>query len=537
MKLLKVAAIAVISGFIVSTIWSHFAAPAYRVSVSLQADDVYTARNLGTLFEAQGGDTVCRAGFPAGAQTRGKIAQKHIEFTCGPLDRWGREIELFDLGRPGDSYRAEVRSLRDRVVDVAAKAVLEDGEWQPYMFEDVDTALGRSETYVQAVQILDGKKLTFPHSVGRVMHKDKTVLHYQGSLRNGIYYDGRIYVAHFDGNVREAWISYCNWKAPAETCGPVTELAWPYEQDIYGMLGWRGAMYLSTGPDSSGSGSGIWKLTPETDELQKVFPEGEEIGGEFYGMALVGNSLIAGHYPTGFLAVIDADGASRLVEEPSPRNDTYGSAEDQRLYREAQSLNLYAGRLWVGMYPWGFLWEADPSLSLWKRHRLFSWPEVSSQEPTPFHTELRSRYLAMSEEERVNDKKFTQPTFWGQRIHSVALSGDENAVVYGLGNMPGLPYDARRDADFGSPENFHEYGSVRGVRAPNTIIKYIPWTDDGVLNLDFILRPDEMILKHEGQVVERIPADIDPRELAEMRIVSSGFGLYGTSEYELEAVD
>lgn len=538
MRSLNAALLIVGIGLVGAVVLSLLDDASYKVQVRLAADNVFTSRNLGTMFEAVGGNTICRAGFPAGAQTRGKIAQKHLEFTCGPRDAVGLPVDVLDFGRPSvTGFRPEVRSYRDQVVDVASGAILHGGNWLPFDFNEVRSAIKQSTVYVQSVQRILGKNLAFPHSVGAVVYGESKILSYPGSFRNGIYYDGVVYVAHFDSSTMEGGITYCRWTGTDDACVDPRELPWPFWRDIYGMLGWKGNLFMSTGADRDGNGAGIWKIEPQQGLLTRVFPSEGEIDGEFYGMTIVGDTLVAGHYPSGYLAVINPDGTSRFVEEPAPLADTYGTAEGQRLYREAQSLNLYAGRLWVGMYPWGFLWEGAPSLDRWERHRLFSWPDVKPDEVAPFHRELRERYLALSAEERASDRKFTQPSFWGQRIHSAALSGEENAVLYGLGNMPGLPYDADRDSEFGSVLDFHEYGSVRGIRAPNTIVKYIPWTDDGILNLAFIVKPDGMVLMHEGRVVETIEAELDPSDLEEMKIVSAGSGLYGVSEYRLEASD
>ncbi|MBA3069137.1 MAG: hypothetical protein FP825_11720 [Hyphomonas sp.] len=430
-----------------------------------------------------------------------------------------------------------MRSLRDEVVDVAALAVLRDGNWAPFNFEEVERAVDQSQMYVQAVEVIDDRLLTFPHGVGKVLYGEQTVLDYGGSLRNGIYYDGRIFVSHFDTPTMGAWLTYCDWQPPQSVCTNTKKQDWPYWNDVYGMIGWRGHVYLSAGADGSGKGSGVWRIDPESGEMLRVFPKAETFPGEFYGMLVVNDTLIAGHYPSGYLAVISSDGSARFLEVPKALGGSYGMAEGQVEYREAQSLNLYAGRVWVGMYPWGFLWEGDASLENWIRHRLFTWPEVDSGEPAPFHNELDRRYAAMTPEERAVKGAWALPSFWGQRIHSVALSGDENAVLYGLGNMPGLPYDPERDASFGTKEDFKDYGSVRGLRAPNTLIKYIPWPKNGVLDLDFAVSGNRMTLSFEGKTLETVEAHLDVFDLARMKLRSVGSGLYGRSAYEVEAVD
>lgn len=514
--------------------------PTYTVDVRLQSDGVFTSRNLGTLFESSDGQTVCRAGFANGAQTRGKISQKHLEFTCGPVRALDGVSEVFDAGKPtAGSTRSEVRSLRDGVVDVSAHSSLVDGKWRPYAFEDVEHAVDQSEMYVQAVQLIDGELLTFPHGVGLVLYGEKTVLDFScgSSLRNGIYYDGRIYVSHFDALTKRAWITHCDWTSEEETCLNTKTIDWPYWNDVYGMLGWQGALYMSTGADHEGKGAGIWRFTPDSNELVRVFPSDDRFSGEFYGMLVVYDSLIVGHYPSGYVARISGDGKGAFLNVPAPLSDTYGKAVGQALYREAQSLDLYAGRVWIGMYPWGFLWEGTPSLENWRRHRLFTWPAIDPSEATPFHNELNARYLLMSASQRTAMGARALPSFWGKRIHSVALSGDENSVLYGLGNMPGLPYEPVRDSSFGTVENFQEYGSVRGLRAPNTIVKYVPWPKDGELNLKFSITCREMILSFEGQEVERIPAKLCGPDFAEMKLLSVGHGLYGSSEYKVDAKD
>jgi len=510
----------------------------FVVSVRVETGGEYTARNLGTMFEASGGDTFCRAGFQNAAQTRGKVSQKHIEFSCEAENAVGSNIEIFDAGRPGkDSYRSEVRSLKDQVVDVAALALFTKGQWEPYSFEQVERAVDQSKMYVQTFQMVQGELLTFPHGVGKVLYGERTVLDYGygHSLRNGIYYDGRIFVSDFDSESKHAWLTICDWKPSDIACSHIRKLDWPYWKDVYGMIGWQGDLYLSTGTDVSGKGSGIWRLTPQTGELLQLTPGSDSFSGEFYAMMVVNDKLIAGHYPSGYLAVIERSGAVKFLEVPRALSDSFGQENGQTSYREAQSLNLYAGRIWVGMYPWGYLWEGDPALEHWKRHRLFTWPEVDASQPTPFHAVLNARYLSMSVEERAEKGSWALPSFWGQRIHSVALSGDENAILYGLGNMPGLPYDPLRDSSFGSVVDFDEYGSVKGLRAENTILKYVPWPDDGALELVFTVRPNEMSLTIDGDEVERIPARLSKFDIAQMKLTSVGSGVFGNSEYKVEA--
>lgn len=433
------------------------------VSVRAEVGARDTGRALGTLFEAHAGSTICRAGFQYSAQTRGVSASRHLELYCDDGDAapaQGVEVSRIDRPMPG-VYRAEIRSLGDTVIELVSGRVLTDAGWAEIdMALELDPTLFDlvGEPVIQDIQTVGNGALSFPHGYSAVYYNGDLAMPYRGGLRMGHYYDGRIYVAHLVGEPDfPAGISFCDWAPGEPRCEDITSLVWPERNDVYAMMGVNGMLLIAAGGNPASEdplwrGAGIWRLDPEAGTLDRLYPQGDTIvNGEFYGMLRLGDNVLAGHYPSGYVLEFDPEtGEGQMPPVPPVSPGHYGTTGLDALYREAQTLNFYAGRVWVGQFPWGMIQVSRPDLDLWEEFRLFRFPDVDG-DFAPFGTELRTRQTELfSRPEAQLDVKYAQDTLWGQRIHTAAPIAAIDGLAYGLGNMPGLPYDAFRDGPLGS---------------------------------------------------------------------------------------
>lgn len=167
------------------------------------------------------------------------------------------------------------------------------------------------------------------------------------------------------------------------------------------------------------------------DEVRSAFIEGEPY--QLYSSLRWGDDILMGHYPSGNIIVFDEDGDDGYV---APRVG-YRHCSDP-YWREAQSLAIYNGNIFVGVWPFGEIWEGEPGQS---------WSFAAR----PFGGEScgLGPYL-----DRLSGSDMPLLSL-GQRIWSLANWSD------GLAFSTSLLHPRYRDAlDLLSPDEREPYGNV-----------------------------------------------------------------------------
>jgi hypothetical protein len=485
-----------------------------------------TGKAIGTIAQHAGPGVTLSLGFPNAAQTRGVLSFRHIEFSAR---RANAAVEFEDLGRPSESaWLPSLRNVGAELVDASSGTVHEKAGWLPYS----------CRTPVPSAPLCTGTRvgdfdLLFQHGVEEVFYGSHPVLAYPGSIRTGLYYDGRIAVAHVDSDTSRAWISVADWLPSWERAENVKRYHWVHAADIYAMIGWRGAIYFTDGADATPERTmRLYRITRSGIEIAAEHKHTYRGGNEGYGMAVCGDQLLIGHYPSGLVLAYDGE-ALKPVSFGHEINHLLGVGLNPYAYGEAQTIAVYAGAVWVGHYPWGYLLEGSADLSAWRAHALFRGP-APQPNSCPYRNQVSARLAALqaSTGQSAESHHFYDE-MWARRIHSAAYSG--NGMALGLGSRRGTVFDAARDEGI-DPAELADYGVVRVARAPNVVVAPFPWPSGGRARICAHLTPTEMILSVNDTVVGRARHDLSTKEILAFRTPQTGRGVYGESEVEIARV-
>jgi hypothetical protein len=117
------------------------------------------------------------------------------------------------------------------------------------------------------------------------------------------------------------------------------------------------------------------------------------------------NRLLLGQYPTGGLFEFDGTAIKHLTDQPPVMPGVSPHA------REAQTLAIYGGDLYVGVWPWGEVWRLDRRENAWRfLGRMFTHPEPTATTTHPYEHETKKLDPVLNR--------------WGQRVTSMVPLGD-----------------------------------------------------------------------------------------------------------------
>lgn len=201
---------------------------------------------------------------------------------------------------------------------------------------------------------------------------------------------------------------------------------------------------------------------------------------QLYAMVNYYDRLLMGHYPSGELYEVVGDEVLRIADWP-PR--VPGASPRAR---EAQTLAIYRGELFVGVWPWGEVWRLPRPDAAWKSvGRLFSHPEVLPEVTAPYEAEMSALGAPIN-------------NLWGQRITGlVPIGGD---LVAATANKNGAPLESALAMD--DDARWLEYGAAHRLHLPGHLSAPIRWTD-GPTVLEVRVEHDALEIHQDGQRVGR----------------------------------
>lgn len=478
---------------------------------------------LGTLAEYEAEGLRVTIGFPNAAQTRGTLSCRHLEIAAS---RQSDEPAFTDLGRPWESgWRPDLRNDGALLVDTASRRALTSEGWQTY------APANPVPTQALCNIIPVGRyPLTFPHGAEQVFYGSRPVLAYPGSIRTSAYYQGQIAVAHVDSNTHRAWITLADWTPADEEASNIRRYHWIAAADVYAMIGWRGSFWITDGADASPERiMRLYEISRSGIRLAAEYPHAFRSGNEGYGLAICGDQLLIGHYPSGFILAFDGTTLTALSFGEGI-NQALGLGLNPYAYGESQTLAVYGGAVWVGHYPWGYLLRSDGDLKQWSSYALFRGPDARANS-CPYRDEVAARIATIASntgQDPVSEHFYDE--MWARRVHSAGWFG--NGLALGLASRRGTVFDAERDAGI-DPAELADYGSVRLVEMPNTLIASFEWPASGEVVLTAKVTSEEMILLADETPVARRAHTLDPAAVSALRLVRQGSGVYGRCEVPL----
>lgn len=192
---------------------------------------------------------------------------------------------------------------------------------------------------------------------------------------------------------------------------------------------------------------GVYRLRPQGWEILRTpIPT---VSYQIYCGLNYRDSLLFGHYPTGELYEYNGDQLELRQNWPPVLSGVSRNA------REAQTLAIYNGELYCGVWPWGELWRYDDTE--WKIvQRLFTHPQPTDAVTHPYEAETKQV-----------DKVYN---LWGQRVTGLVPYRD--SLIITTSSKGGAPWDPK--FDFLSPEQRLDYGAIYRARLPGQIAIHVP---------------------------------------------------------------
>jgi hypothetical protein len=223
---------------------------------------------------------------------------------------------------------------------------------------------------------------------------------------------------------------------------------------------------------------------------------------QLYAMLNHRNRLLMGHYPSGELFEVVGDEVRQLVGWPPRPAAASASA------REAQTLTIYRGELFAGIWPWGEVWRLNGDA--WEFvGRLFEHPVMTPDATAPHESEM----TALGE--KINN-------LWGQRV--TALIPVVDGLFAATSNKNGAPHEER--LTFLTGGYAQEYGAVHRLYLPGHLSAPAAWTGEPT-TFEMVLTQDAMTLRQDGQVIGTAMLPAGAMEGFQIGQIRWGDGVFG----------
>ena len=448
-------------------------------------------QSLGTLFELKNsdGEVIFGAGFDDAHSTYMRDNNRQLIFyhrSSAP------EAEVTPMGKP---FGPDTNGVRLQVDSSTILAVGNYGRGEPWLTPDsqggwktIDVSWeDETETYGGS-QLVNNGRLIFENE--RITYNGEAI--YTSTLGAGRYYyvNGQMVICH----VKPDMLYVAPWK-PGETITLENARSFPIVGSVFTLGNYDGEILITTNVGEFYSYRGGELTTHRVTD-------GKSWQG--YSMTRFYDKVLIGQYPTGSLFQYDKDGLKPFEPAiPVPEGVSANA-------REAQTLAIYGGHLYVGVWPWGELWRFDHEAKAWTLvTRVFTQPALSMEDQEPYARAMKDKPPAYNA--------------WGQRI--VNLTNFGSSMYIATMNKGGTPWIPEVQTII--PESaVAEYGAVHRFTAPGQIAGPFEWKES--TELEFRLRGSDFAAFQDKRIV--CPAKLNLTqplgELSEANL-SLGDGIYG----------
>lgn len=506
MKIMMLPAILLVACLMTCVALAAADQPLFQASarVSFDAD---IGQNLGTLFEVQdgAGHTVIAAGFPGIYNTCTRLDRHALQFYIRPRQETQPVKELL----PPSSTHVH-QSVQDCDGQLYAwtygydKTVhrwdVRDGKWVADPILDKDRA-----NFGDGFMRVAGKLLVYQMS--QAWYDGKLILRKPetGTYANFYYALGHLFFYHTEGSreTGSTQLYACHWQpgdGPIDVTKALTHHVKFYGETpfVWGQLKGEvltvsnlGGVYVFDGTN--------WRMVREPDK---------GVSYQVYSAVNYGEDLLLGQYPSGHLVRWDGHAITELPAPPvMPGVAGYS--------REAQSIMLYRGDLYVGVWPWAELWRYDPDTRIWTlASRMFKDPPVTDQVGHPYEAEINA----------YNEANGTSLVYnnWGQRICGLAPWHDSLMIATSAKG----PMERNPSLSFLTDEVFAQYGRIWRYTLPGALAAPVQWTAEPTEIRCTLLR-DRLLIEQDGKVIGE--TRFDPKLLADLvpAKITWAHGLFG----------
>ncbi|WP_417395362.1 hypothetical protein [Gimesia chilikensis] len=266
-----------------------------------------------------------------------------------------------------------------------------------------------------------------------------------------------------------------------------TPFAWgQYRNELLTVSNW-GGVYVFDGKK--------WRTILEASDKSSY---------QVYSMLNFRDRLLLAQYPSGELFEYTGGTEIRQLSGWPPRLPGVSPSA-----REAQTLAIYRGDLFVGVWPWAELWRYDADADRWfSEGRMFSHPELTDKTVHPYEAEAVQHKLVLNH--------------WGQRITGLVPLG--GALMVSTSSKGTYPWSDRYT--FLTDAQRREYGAVLAFEMPGNLAAQLKWKDQP-LELEFCIEPGRLVIRQDGQEIGATAfAATDVKRLQQARVVW-GEGVFG----------
>jgi uncharacterized lipoprotein YddW (UPF0748 family) len=213
--------------------------------------------------------------------------------------------------------------------------------------------------------------------------------------------------------------------------------------------------------------------------------------------------LLLGHYPTGEIYEYAGSELKLLKGWPPAMPGVSRNA------REAQSLAIYGGELYAGVWPWGEVWRYDGDRSAWSfAQRMFTHPAPDDKYIHPYEAET---------------KKVDQiANLWGQRVTGLLPVGPDMIVT--TSSKTGTPWEPR--FEFLSAEQQADYGATYRVTLPGNLAVPTEWKP-GPTRFELTVANESLEILQDGKPLGAHPLTAELREKLRAGRITWGRGVFG----------
>ncbi len=470
-------------------------------------------QNFGTLFEAVDaqGRAVAGAGFPGLYNTTCRNDRRGLQFFVRPpVDTVEPQIDA--LPRFSDAPGSYIGDLNGRMFAIGNQAAAPVRSWNATAgawevtpeYGDDPLRKGNGDGMMH----LGDGLLAFKD--GRIEHNGRQILAapVNESIHHVYYAMGHLFFYHDrPGEEKDgAFTRVCAlpW-APGQTAPPdladaiarptttLHETTW-----VWGQVKRKVLTVTNWGCVLAFDGKG-WQTLRERDGKSY----------QVYAMLNYYDRLLLGQYPSGSLHEYDGEQLTQREKWPPAMPGVATTS------REAQSLALYRGDLYTGVWPWAELWRFDRSTGQWSLiRRLFTRPPITDRVGHPFEAEILAYNDAHHAKNVWND--------WGQRATSLAAAGD--ALYIGTSNKGGSLRPP--EYTFVDDAALAEYGLVHRMRLPGHLSCQARWVD-GPTTFRFVVADGRMSVSQDGRDIASAALDAGTVSGLKGAEVTWGSGLFG----------
>ena len=469
------------------------------VRVAFPAD---RGQPLGSLFEVRDaeGRVLFGAGIDDSHATYIRDNNRQLVFYHKAIDK---QVSVTKLDKPYDTDHNGTRLLTDGKELIAIhnygnpveiKTLDANNAWQRY-----DAPWVQDAQSFTGLQFVNNKRLVF---TANQIRYDGNII-YDSKHGGGMYYyaNGRFYIFHADPQR----IYVCEWTP--ESGGTI-------DADAGFMFAIEGNVFTyGTYGDTVLIATNVGNVYTHTKNEFRQIRATDGKSWQAYGMLTLYDKLVIGHYPTGSLYQYDANGL-QLFSPAIPVPDAVSANA-----REAQTLAIYGGELYAGVWPWGELWRYDSDANAWAFvTRVFDSPEPNKDDQEPFARAMKG--------------KADDYNYWGQRITS--LTNHENALYIATFNKRGMPFKPA-EHDMIDADTLAQYGRVHKLVGNTQIATSFEMKPETTFR--FIYSDKQMAVYQDGKcIVEISPTAVglEGRVPTETRL---GTGIYGPTAGTVVALD